>query len=201
MDKQSVRERVQTALAAVTPAEVERRSRAVCATVGGLVEFRNAGVVMVYMPIATEVNVEPLAEQAWQSGKTVAVPKVDLPRRCMTPVVIYSLVDGFVDGSYNIREPSDGEELDPWRIDLVIAPAVAYDRRGNRLGRGGGFYDRFLASCPWLTVVCGVAFAEQLLEEIPVTENDMPVDLIVTDTEVLRFSDGFADQAAQERNG
>lgn len=186
-------------LAEVDPADVERRSRAICRTVRGLVEFRDAGVVMAYMPIIPEVDVESLAEAAWQGGKTVAVPKVDRAQRRMTPIVIRSLTDGFVNGSYGIREPGEGEELDPDRIDLVIVPAVAYDRRGNRLGRGGGFYDRFLAICSPPAVACGVAFDEQLLEELPVTDNDRPVDLLVTESEVLRFSKSTAADDTQER--
>jgi len=70
-------------------------------------------------------------------------------------------------------------------IDLVVAPALGFDRRGNRLGRGGSFYDRFFANDEVAAARCGFAFAEQVVESIPVTDSDEPVDFLVTDEEVI----------------
>jgi 5-formyltetrahydrofolate cyclo-ligase len=75
------------------------------------------------------------------------------------------------------------------QIDLVVAPALGFDRRGNRLGRGGSFYDRFFANQEVIASRCGLAFAEQILDSIPITESDEPVHFVVTDEEVI-FCDG-----------
>ena len=72
-------------------------------------------------------------------------------------------------------------------IDLVVAPALGFDKEGNRLGRGGAFYDRFFANEQLIASRCGFAFAEQLVDSVPVEERDEPVDFLVTDKEVLYF--------------
>ena len=72
-------------------------------------------------------------------------------------------------------------------IDLVVAPGLGFDRKGNRLGRGGSYYDRFFTNKELKAAKCGFAFAEQVIETVPVTEHDMPVDMLVTDEEVLYF--------------
>ena len=105
----------------------------------------------------------------------------------MAAVRVESDRDQMVVTSNGIREPAREETWPLEEIDLVVVPALAYDRLGNRLGRGGGFYDRFLARLEMRTVVCGLAFAQQVVEELPTHATDHPVDLLVTDEEVLRF--------------
>lgn len=73
-------------------------------------------------------------------------------------------------------------------IDLVVTPAVAFDDEGNRLGRGGSYYDRFFANEKLKAVKCGFAFAEQRIDSVPVTDHDQPVDFLVTDEEVIYFN-------------
>ena len=72
-------------------------------------------------------------------------------------------------------------------IDFIIVPALAYDHNGGRLGRGGGFYDRFLAHTEVKAVTCGLAFSEQLVDELPIHAHDYPVQILVTDKDVIRF--------------
>ena len=179
---------MRAALAGMEPSAAQRRSRAICRTACGLGEFRRARAVMVYLPIREEVDTEPLVRAVWDAGKTALAPKVYWKDHHMTPIAIHSLDEGLAEGSYGIREPIGGKPFPLEEIDLVIVPAVAYDRCGNRLGKGGGFYDRFLASERLRATPCGLAFDEQLLDSLPVTPQDRPVRLLVTDTEVLRFS-------------
>ncbi len=176
------------------PAEARRRSATICERIRSLEEFRRAAVVMVYLPIRLEVDTEPLIRAAWDAGKTVLAPKVNWRRRRLAPVEFHSLDEGLVPGRYGIREPVGGEAFPPESIDLVIVPAFAYDRRGNRLGKGGGFYDRFLASDALRATSCGAGFDEQLLDTLPINSQDIPVDLLVTDTELLRFTDDDAQE-------
>jgi 5-formyltetrahydrofolate cyclo-ligase len=72
-------------------------------------------------------------------------------------------------------------------IHLVVATGLGFDRKGNRLGRGGSYYDRFFSNKDLKAAKCGFAFAEQVMEAVPVTEHDVPVDMLVSDEEVLYF--------------
>ncbi|HET6441826.1 MAG TPA: 5-formyltetrahydrofolate cyclo-ligase, partial [Phycisphaerae bacterium] len=81
----------------------------------------------------------------------------------------------------------DADPIPVCEIDVVLAPCQAVDRSGNRLGKGGGFYDRFLARPDLRACIIAVAFQEQVLDEVPVGENDCRVQMVVTDAEVLSF--------------
>ena len=87
-----------------------------------------------------------------------------------------------------IREPIEGPPLPLSEIDLVIVPGLGFDEEGNRLGRGRGFYDRFLSHPNFHGVSCAVAFEEQVFESIPVDPADVRMDMLVTDVKVRRFA-------------
>jgi 5-formyltetrahydrofolate cyclo-ligase len=135
-----------------------------------------------------EVDASPVALRGWQEQKTIAAPRLSWEQRHMIPVVIRSLDTGLVQTERGLREPAEGDPVPIEMLDLVIVPALAYDRRGYRLGRGQGFYDRFLAQAQFRGVAIGLAFKEQVTERLPTTANDVPVHLLVTDEEVLRFT-------------
>ncbi len=79
-------------------------------------------------------------------------------------------------GAFHIEEPTGEDCVDPGEIELIVVPAVAYDKAGNRLGRGKGFYDRLLSSAKATKI--GVGYDFQLVESIPVEERDVPVDMV-----------------------
>ena len=106
----------------------------------------------------------------------------------MLAVEIRSFDDGLVEGRFGIREPGSGSPRPFEDIDLIVVPALAYDRTGGRLGRGGGFYDRFLARDDMRAVRCGLGFDEQVTEQLPTHAHDLPVAIVVTDRQVLRFA-------------
>jgi 5-formyltetrahydrofolate cyclo-ligase len=83
-------------------------------------------------------------------------------------------------------------------IDLVVTPAMGFDMKGNRLGRGGSYYDRFFTGNGLRAARCGFAFEEQLLDVIPATANDEPVDFVVTDAGVTYFSCDVSQQQQGE---
>jgi 5-formyltetrahydrofolate cyclo-ligase len=122
---------------------------------------------------------------AWQLGKTVAVPKISWQQRHMIPVRITTLDSGFSLGTGGLRNPVSGVPIPFGDIDLVIAPALGFDRHGNRLGRGGSYYDRFFANESLAASRCGLAFSEQVVDAVPTTETDQPVDFLVTEEGVI----------------
>lgn len=81
-------------------------------------------------------------------------------------------------GSFHIEEPTGNDTVDPEDIELVVVPAVAYDKKGNRLGRGKGFYDRFLKSTKATKI--GVGYEFQLIEEVPAEPHDVGMDMVIT---------------------
>lgn len=175
-------------LAALSPEQIRAKSIAACALLSGTAEFARARVIMLYLPTPTEVDTAPLALKAWQADKTVAVPTVSWEQRRMLPVEITSLTTGLTETRPGIREPLGGKPVPLESLDLVVVPALGFSRTGHRIGRGMGFYDRFLSQTGFVGVTCGLAFDEQLVQELPTLDHDMPVGMLVTDREILRFA-------------
>jgi len=185
MDKAQLRRQLQSRLLAITPEQRCQRSRKACQNLVATPQFQSASAIMMYLSLPHEVDTTEAILQAWRLGKTVAVPKISWQQRHMIPVEIHSLESGFATTAAGLRNPVAGTPVPFEQIDLVVTPGLGFDRNGNRLGRGGSYYDRFFANELLKAVRCGFAFAEQILENIPVTDSDQPVDLLVTDEGVI----------------
>jgi 5-formyltetrahydrofolate cyclo-ligase len=149
-------------------------------------EFINARVVMIYLSTAEEVDTAPLALRCWQAGKTVVAPKVFWDQKRMLPVEITSLQTGMISAKQGINEPVSGKPVPLDMIDLVIVPGVGFSANGLRIGRGLGFYDRFLSQPDFIGTSCGLAFEEQVLESIPVLDHDVQLSMLVSERGVRR---------------
>jgi len=187
MEKVELRRQLRNRLVAMPPESRKDKSRKACRNLIATEEFQNASIVMMFLSLPHEVDTADAILHAWQLGKTVAVPKISWQQRHMIPVRINSLDTGFSTGTWGLRNPLTGVPIPFEQIDLVVAPGLGYDRQGNRLGRGGSFYDRFFANKDLKASRCGLAFAEQVMESIPTTDNDEPVEFLVTDEEVVYF--------------
>jgi 5,10-methenyltetrahydrofolate synthetase len=132
------------------------------------------GRVFGYAPMRREPN---WLIAGWRGE--VALPRVEGDRLVFHAV---SVADRLARGRFGMREPDPNEALQifPAEGDTILVPGVAFDRRGGRLGRGGGFYDRFLAQWPDVRRV-GIAFSEQLVAAVPREIHDVPVDAVVTE--------------------
>lgn len=185
--KAQVRKQIKERLAAISASEGIQRSREAARLLATCPEFQAARTVMLYLPIPGEVDTAPLAQACWSAGKHVVCPTACHHCKQMRPIRCGPETAEMFHPEHGLRTPSRSMgECPPEQIDLVIVPALAYDRRGNRLGRGGGFYDRFLAQAELRATTAGLVFSEQILPEVPIASNDQPVGLIVTDTEVIR---------------
>jgi 5-formyltetrahydrofolate cyclo-ligase len=185
MEKVELRRQLRNRLLAMPPDRRKDKSRRACRNLVSTRQFQDASIVMIYLSLPHEVDTSEAILHAWQLGKTVAVPKISWQQRHMIPVRINSLETGFSTGAGGLRNPITGVPIPFGDVDLVVAPALGFDRAGNRLGRGGSFYDRFFANEEVTAWRCGFAFAEQVVETIPVTEKDEPVDSLVTDEEII----------------
>ncbi|MHC4644663.1 MAG: 5-formyltetrahydrofolate cyclo-ligase [Planctomycetota bacterium] len=188
MDKNEMRRRLQKSLLEMSLERRCEKSRKACRNLISTPQFQKASAVMLYLSLPHEVDTSDAILHAWQLRKTVVVPKISWQQRHMIPVQINSLETGFSTAPSGLRNPTTGRPMPLAEIDLVVTPALAYDGRGNRLGRGGAYYDRFFASERLKAPRCGIAFAEQRIDSVPVTETDVPVDFLVTDEEVVYFN-------------
>lgn len=169
-------------LATISAEQRQSLSHTACARLMPLPAFESAAVVMLFMPLSDEVDLLPLALRCFQKSKTVCVPKVDWVRKDMVAVEVMSFDDHVMEvDEHGVRSPRDGRPVLVSTIDLVIVPGVAFDAQGNRLGRGGGFYDRFLKRLAPNTATIGLAFDQQIIDDVPVDERDIRVDMVVTD--------------------
>lgn len=177
--KRLLRARVLAARAALPAGERERAAAAVTAALLGLPEVAAARVVAAYVGTGTELPTRPLLD-ALARRATVLLP-VLLPDDGLA----WGAYDGsLVEGRRGLLEPAvAGAALAD--ADVVIAPGVAYDLAGRRLGRGGGSYDRALAAVA--VPVVGVALDGEVVPEVPVEPHDRRVDVVVTPTRVLRI--------------
>ena len=185
MDKAQLRQQIKSTITQ-TPEEARAEmSRAACRNLLELDEYKRAAVVMCFLSLPHEVDTTPIILHAWQHDKTVAVPKVSWQQRHMIPVEISSLETGITTGSAGLKNPTTGVPMPLEEIDLVITPGIAFTKDGDRLGRGGAYYDRFFISKSLNAVKCGIAFGTQIVETIPTDEHDQLVDLIVTENGVI----------------
>jgi 5-formyltetrahydrofolate cyclo-ligase len=188
MDKERLRSKLQKCLLEMSAEQRSEKSRKACRNLVSTPQFQSASTVMMYLSLPHEVDTSEAILHAWQLGKIVAVPKISWQQRHMIPVQINSLETGFSTEVTGLRNPIRGVPTPLEEIDLVVAPLLGFDSKGNRLGRGGSYYDRFFANKKLKAPRCGFAFAEQMVDSIPVTEHDKPVDFLVTDKEIMYFN-------------
>jgi 5-formyltetrahydrofolate cyclo-ligase len=185
--KAVIRRQLRDTLAAMGETDRHARSAAACRLIIASPEFEAARVVMLYLSTPTEVDTAPLALRCWQENKAVVVPKVSWDQRRMLPVEITSLRDGLTTTG-PVREPIAGKPIPLDMIDLVVVPGLGFTPKGFRIGRGMGFYDRFLAQPEFNGLSCGLAFDQQVVEELPVLDHDVPLSMLVTDRGIRRFA-------------
>lgn len=137
--------------------------------------FKKAKIVMFYLSHSGEVDTKEMIKSAIEQGKIVAVPVTNRKKKSIVPCRI-GLKTKLKKGLYGILEPAKRFYLPVEKIDLVIVPGVAFDKRGNRLGRGRGYYDRFLKLLSQHTSRIGLAFDFQILPFLPVKPHDLSVE-------------------------
>ena len=187
-DKSAIRRQLHEKLRAMTDADRQAKSLAAIALLAASPEFAAARIVMLYLTAAQELDTTPLALRCWQSGKTVVVPKVSWDQRRMLPVEITSLQTRMTTPGPGVREPVSGQPMPVNLLDLVIVPGLGFTPDGHRIGRGMGFYDRFLAQPDFIGVSCGMGFEDQIVPQLPVLDHDMPLSMLCTDRGIRRFA-------------
>ena len=150
--------------------------------------FRQAESIMIFLPLRHEIDARPIALRAWQEGKTITAPLVGVAQKNIIPVEVRSFEEPMDEDRYGVMTPRGGRPFPVEMLDLVVVPGLGFDRDGHRLGRGCGYYDRFLAQPTMRAVTCGLAMDVQVVEQVPVGPYDVPMDMLVTDLELLEFN-------------
>ncbi len=175
MKKEDIRAQVRARKTMLDAYERTEAARRVFDSLTSLASFTVAERVLIYNSLPDELPTREFIDR-WEGRKTFYLPRVNGLDLDILP---YERTRTHL-GAFRIEEPDGEDTTDVADIDLIIVPAVAYDRRGNRVGRGKGFYDRLLSRARALKI--GVGYGFQLIEDgIDADPHDVPVDIVITD--------------------
>ncbi len=184
LEKNEIRRRQRERRAAIPTEEKKQTDAAIVEHIRASAFFQNASMLLLYAPMEGEVNLLPLARLFRRAGKPIAFPRCDKESNTMS-FYILSEDARLTPGAYGIPEPpADAPLCTPDEHALCLLPGLSFDPRGNRLGYGKGYYDRYLASFPGVTV--GVTPTAMMLRELPADEHDIPARYIATERGIWR---------------
>jgi 5-formyltetrahydrofolate cyclo-ligase len=187
--KQALRQSIIAAREKLPAAERLRLSRTVIGSICELPEYRQATTVLGYLNFGAELAAELWVQHALADGKQVLLPRVNRASMHLDLYKVRDLQHDVAPGSWGIREPVAErciKEDAMGTVDFILLPGVAFTRKGVRLGYGGGFYDKLLASMPNRPSLVAGAFALQVVAEIPQEKTDHNVGWLVTEEETIR---------------
>jgi 5-formyltetrahydrofolate cyclo-ligase len=165
----------------------ERQAAAEAIAARGLpVEVTPATIVSGFMPMKTEINPLPLLRKLADAGAQLALPAIAGRGKALI-MRAWKFGDPFKTGQWGIREPvPEAPEVAP---DILIVPLAAFDRAGHRIGYGAGYYDMTIKAlrATKKVIAIGIAFAAQEIPKVPATEHDAPLDLVLTEREMIDF--------------
>jgi len=176
LTKRIIRSKIKAELKAQKERDRSLKSKLIKDALFGASVFKKAKRVMFYIAFGGEVDTADMIKEAQKLGKIIVVPV------CKKNRIIKACLLGkdarLARGPYGIWEPVIQECLDLKHLDLVVVPGIAFDKEGNRLGRGKGYYDRFLKKLPKKTTSIGLAFDFQILPFVPAKVHDVSVNKI-----------------------
>ncbi len=164
------------------------QSNALRENILSLPEWRNARTIAGYMPMKREAQITPLLESALGDKKKLFLPWVTPKTNDIALAPIQELKNDLVVSHYGILEPKDELKkttFDPV-LDIILVPGIGFDKTGNRIGHGKGYYDRLLACTEGIR--CGICFESHLVEQVPIDTYDQKMDLVITEKQVIRIS-------------
>lgn len=180
--KRALRREVLAARDATPAQERAEHSRWIADRILALPELAAARVVMAFSSFGSEVDTASILEGLVARGARLALPRIEGTE---IVAVTYRPGDAVTRVGFGALEPSGGEVVLDTEIDVVITPGVAFDRRGFRVGYGGGYYDRLFRRTRPEAFRVAAAFALQLVDEVPHGPADLPVDMVVTEHEAI----------------
>jgi 5-formyltetrahydrofolate cyclo-ligase len=182
--KNKIRARINAERKKLSSAAIAEKSRKIIALLRQLKEYSNANVIMTYVSLEFEPDTKEFIKEELKAGrKKILVPFTDSGSQKRIYAAHLQDFDALVPGAFGILEPEIKKRYDG-KIDAVLVPGVAFDEKGNRIGRGKGCYDEFLARHNNVLKI-GLAFEQQIAARVPFEGHDMPVDIIITEARVI----------------
>jgi 5-formyltetrahydrofolate cyclo-ligase len=175
--KQILRERLVTLLRNQKEEERLTKSLIIQDKLFKMREFEQASLILFYASFDGEVETFSMMKKVFQMGKKIGLPRVFQQQRTLIPTLLENLEGRLEPGPYGIVQPKapGSSPLTFDEIDMVIVPALAFDKENHRLGRGAGYYDRFLEKLPSSVPTVGLAFDFQIVEQLPRQDHDVAV--------------------------
>lgn len=173
-DKRLLRKEIRARLLQLMPEEKVVRGKAFCNGIKEHPAVCGARVVALFSPLADEPQIAALVSEL-SKEKQVVLPRV---YGDVMQFYIYNQECMSV-GAFGILEPSAGKPVSPCDIDVMVVPGVAFTSCGNRMGRGKGFYDKYMSQCGFRAFKLGVCYLEQLVDELPVEQHDIKMDAVI----------------------
>ncbi len=178
MTKKQIRSKILSRLKTQKEEDRDRKSKIIKKKLFRTPVFKKAKIVMFYMSFDGEVNTQDMIKEAHRLGKIVAVPVCQGNRVTLRPCILRNNAK-LKKGPYGICEPAVKKYIKLEDLDLVIVPGIAFDKKGNRLGRGRGCYDYFLKRLTRNTASIGLAFDFQILPSLPATTTDVRIEKVI----------------------
>ena len=180
--KHKIRHHIRQKIKSYSELEKSEKSAIIKARLFNEEEFKKAKIVMFYVSLKDEVNTLSMIDEAVRAGKKVCVPVILKEEKRLIAGEIRNRSEDLERQHFGIYQPMEGhvKEVPLENIDLVIVPGVAFDKSNMRLGRGHGYYDRFLSGIPNSAKTIGLAFDFQVVEDLPKDSHDIPVWKTIT---------------------
>ena len=145
----------------------------------------HASTILAYASFGSELSLDPFITVALALSKRIAIPAINWAHKSMAAHQITNLDTDLIPGRYDIRVPHEGcPAVEPEQIDVILLPGLAFDRAGNRLGRGAGFYDRYISALKDAghnPTLIGVCYHAQIVDLVPTEPHDHRVDRVITE--------------------
>ncbi len=180
--KEKIRKKVLTLLRKQKEEDRLKKSLLILKKLFALSEFKRAKTVLFYASFDGEVETLEMMTQSLTLGKKIALPSLDTKNKRIIPAYVHDLKEDLVLGSYGIPHSrhADIHSAECDEIDLAIVPGLAFDQDNYRLGRGAGYYDRFLTRLSRETPAIGLAFDFQIVSRLPRQEHDIPMTHVIS---------------------
>lgn len=187
MTKKEIRDKYKLKRSQLTESEINQLTTLIISQINKKLDLKNK-TISIYLPIKkhNEINTFRLIDTLKINSNTIAIPKTNFDNYSMVHYAFSSNKQLEVT-KFGILEPKDGEEVKNSAFDIVFVPLLALDTKGNRVGYGKGFYDRFLSSCSEKCLFIGLHLFEEMEEIDDVNELDIKLDLCITPKRFIQF--------------
>ncbi|MCR4335056.1 MAG: 5-formyltetrahydrofolate cyclo-ligase [archaeon] len=170
----------------LSDAEVFEKSKKITQNLFSLKEINQAQNIALYISFNNEVETKQIIEKLWKQGKNVFVPVMKEESEEHLYFAKIDSFEGLIENNKGILEPKEKVFIPPNEIELFIVPGVAFDKKGNRIGWGKGFYDKFFNFNKIVAKKIGLAFEFQIVESISHKAHDVKMDFVVTEKKVFQ---------------